>query len=127
MLPIYYSYSIYTYNNRINKVLLNNSELLEYRDLFLSDYFSLTSATQLTINFLNNPYLFNFFKNLLILYPATESIFLDFTFQEKKEIINFFESVKSNSFNEFKINPIKRETFYKLLYYINKSIFILDI
>jgi hypothetical protein len=107
----------------INKDLDNITDLHNYSDLFLSEIFYSTDPNQLITFFLKNEFLFNFFKNLLKLYPSPELLLLDFSIEEKKEILNFFEDVKKNSFKIFSENRIKKQTFYKLIYYINKNIF----
>ncbi len=127
LIPIYFLYNNHIYNISITKNLNNITELHEYSDLYLSDIFYSTSSSQLLIKFLDNKYLFNFFKNFLKLYPSPELLLLDFTFEEKREILRFFEMIKKNSFNTFSNFDIKKKVFYKLIYYINKQIFCLDI
>lgn len=125
--PVYYLYSKNLYKFNTSKDLENISSLHEYSDNFLNDIFYATSSSQLAINFLNNPYLFNFFRNLMILYPSPESLLINFPIDEKREILNFFDCIKKNSFKNFSEYKINKITFYNLIYHINKSIYCLDI
>lgn len=127
LIPVYYYFNSCTYSLNVTKPLDNLRELLEYSDFYLSDIFGASGSHELASNFLNNKFLFNFFKNLLILYPSPELLAMDFPPLEKSEILHFFDSVQKNSFELFRKNPIKKKTFYNLIYYINKNIFCLDI
>lgn len=110
----------------LNKDLESLTDLINYSDSYLDDLFLSTSSNQLLNNFLKNPYLFNFFKNFIKLYPSIDFLLINFENTEKLEIINFINDLKKSQ-KDFYNNTIKKETFYKLLYYINKNIFCLNI